>query len=205
MASKTTEERKTVFAKNLDRLICEARLSRKKAAEKIGLPYGWVRKMATEGTSRPDERNLEYLHNIIEFFAVPSVDHLWHDDLIDWLLVAEEGKRFRECFGRDRQSAVNGVEEQRISDAAEIVQRIELLQEGKVEQRDVSGRATKTYTDKLTFLLSTGQHDYLKSLIDDLCWCHLLQTKESVDEADEEQAGHRSGGRQKKQAGRLAN
>jgi hypothetical protein len=36
-----------------------------------------------------------------------------------------------------------------------------------------SGVLSGTYGEKVQFLLGTGQHEYLKKLIDDLLWSHV--------------------------------
>jgi len=70
------------FARNLEHLLFLKDLNKKEASKKVGVPYKWMRRMATRGIGRPDPRNLERLQKLAEFFGLPSVDDLWRKDLL---------------------------------------------------------------------------------------------------------------------------
>jgi len=92
------------FAKNLRQLVEAAGLNLKQAAEKLDVPYPWLRRMATAGTSRADDRSRPYLVKITQFFALPEIDHLWRENLVAELLTSPRGeefvRRFRETLER---------------------------------------------------------------------------------------------------------
>jgi hypothetical protein len=89
---------KQTFAKNIDGLLNLLGLSRKDAAEQIGVTYKLIRRLVSAGISRPDDRNRDNLLAITRFFALPSIQHLWHENLVDDLLAQEEGLPFVEKF-----------------------------------------------------------------------------------------------------------
>ncbi len=90
--------RRQVFARNLDRLLTVVGLSRKDAAEELGIPYSLIRRFVSFGLSRRDERNANYLETISRYFHLPDVDSLWRSDLLDRLLASGEGRPFVEEF-----------------------------------------------------------------------------------------------------------
>ena len=92
------ERRKERFAANFQHLVEAAGMNLKQAAEEIGVPYPWVRRTATAGVARSDEKNRANLERLVAYFAVPSVDHLWHDQLVIQLLTSAEGEEFVSRF-----------------------------------------------------------------------------------------------------------
>ncbi len=70
----TTDEKKSRFARNFDRLINLIGMSRKAIADEIGIAHKLVLRLVSTGVSRTDERNIEGLTKIAAFFALPSVD-----------------------------------------------------------------------------------------------------------------------------------
>jgi hypothetical protein len=90
--------RRQVFAQNLDRLLTIVGLSRKDAAEELGIPYSLIRRFVTLGLSRRDERNAEYLAAICRYFCWPDIDGLWNPTLVDRLLASGQGDRFKKEF-----------------------------------------------------------------------------------------------------------
>ena len=98
IAAFTPKERKELFAQNLDQLLKFSGLNRKEAAEEIGLPYKLVRRLASAGVSRIDERNRDSLQKIADYFALVNVDELWVSNMVPWLLTEPEGRLFVEKF-----------------------------------------------------------------------------------------------------------
>lgn len=98
MVDTRTHKRRQCFAKNLDRLIRSFHLSRKDAANEIGVPYKLIRRMVSAGISRPDKRSLENLGKIAAYFALPNVEDFWREDFIDWLATAKEAMPFVKKF-----------------------------------------------------------------------------------------------------------
>jgi hypothetical protein len=92
------ERRKKRFAANLQQLVEAAGLNLKQAAEEIGVPYPWVRRTATAGVARSDEKNRTTLERLAAYFALPSIDHLWHNQLVIQLLASPEGEEFVSRF-----------------------------------------------------------------------------------------------------------
>lgn len=116
-----TSSQSQTFAKNLDELLCLLGMSRKDAAEQIGLNYKLIRRLVTAGISRPDVRNGGSLLKMRHFFVLPSILHFWQENLVDHLLASEEGRPFVEKFrqqlhlSRDAQVAkLVGVDEMRL-------------------------------------------------------------------------------------------
>jgi len=112
---------KLTFAKNLDGLLDLLGLSRKDAAEQIGVTYKLIRRLVSAGISRPDDRNRDNLLAITRFFALPSIQHLWHENLVDDLLTQEEGRPFVEKFRtqllrnrEDQMAKLGGVDDKRL-------------------------------------------------------------------------------------------
>lgn len=88
------ERRKKRFARNLQQLVELAGMNLKVAAEEIGVPYPWVRRMATTGIGRSDAKNRANLDRVAAYFVLPSIDQLWQDHLVVDLLTSPEGKEF---------------------------------------------------------------------------------------------------------------
>jgi len=95
------EFRRQTFVKNVNQLLEVARLKRKEAAEAVGVPYKWLRRMVTTGLLRSDERNLKDLQKLAAYFSVPDVEHLWRPDLVCWLLESDAGKAFWSQFTKN--------------------------------------------------------------------------------------------------------
>ena len=55
----------SVLAQNLDRLLTLKGLSRKEAAEAIGVPYKWLRRSASRGLGRADQGKADHLGWVI--------------------------------------------------------------------------------------------------------------------------------------------
>ncbi len=71
------EQRKRMFAKNLDALLEVTGMQRKEAAEQIGLPYKLIRRLVSSGVSRVDARNEDNLEKIVAYFGLSGPDELW--------------------------------------------------------------------------------------------------------------------------------
>lgn len=94
----TSEERKRLFARNLDGLLRLAGLSRKAAADEIGVDYKMLRRFVNDGVGKLVKPNEVSLRRIAAFFALPGTDDLWRSDLLLRLLSTEEGRGFIERF-----------------------------------------------------------------------------------------------------------
>jgi hypothetical protein len=90
--------RRQFFAQNLDRLLAVVGLSRKRAAEDLGVPYPLIRRFVSSGISRRDERNADYLEKIASYFGLPDVEALWRADLLPRLLASGEERGFVHNF-----------------------------------------------------------------------------------------------------------
>ena len=90
--------RRQIFARNLDRLLTVVGLSRKDAAEELGIPYSLIRRFVSFGLSRRDDRNAEYLETICRFFHIWDVAALWDTSLLDRLLASGQGHAFVDEF-----------------------------------------------------------------------------------------------------------
>lgn len=53
----TPEQPSQILSRNLDLLLSMKGLSRKEAAQEIGVPYKWLRQAVSQGIARPDRRN----------------------------------------------------------------------------------------------------------------------------------------------------
>lgn len=94
----SASERKKIFARNFDHLIRIVGLRRNEAAEQIGIPYEFVRRLATAGISRLDPRSAANIQKIVDFFVLRAADELWQHDLLSWLLNPEYDSKFIERF-----------------------------------------------------------------------------------------------------------
>ncbi len=92
------EEKKRLFARNLDRLLGLVGLSRKAAADEIGVDYKVLRRFVSEGISKIVRPNEAILVRIAAYFSLPGVEALWRSDLLPRLLSSEEGQGFVEKF-----------------------------------------------------------------------------------------------------------
>ena len=86
------------FARNVDELIRLVGQSRKDAADSIGVPYKLVRRYVSAGISRPDYRSHDGLSKVAAYFALPSVQSLWREDLVEVLLTTDDGRAFVKKF-----------------------------------------------------------------------------------------------------------
>ena len=89
------------FARNVDDLIRLVGHSRKEAAEAIGVQYKLIRRYVSAGISRPDYRSQESLQKVATYFALPNVQSLWRDDLVESLLTTADGQTFVKKFRRE--------------------------------------------------------------------------------------------------------
>jgi len=160
----TPEELKERFAANLDRLIGIVGLSRKDAAREVGIQYKLMRRLVSAGVSRPDERNVENLNRLADYFGLPDVDIFWQGDLLVRLLTTDDGRRFVEKF-RPRLLAER---EQRMA-GAQVVGHEELALLGRALGFEVAAPAPLTgpYADKVAAILASAKGDTFKRVIDD--------------------------------------
>jgi hypothetical protein len=160
----TPQELKQRFASNLDRLIGIVGLSLKDAAQEVGIPYKLMRRLASAGVSRTDERNVESLTRIKDYLVLPTVDDLWRDDLLPRLLTTDEAAPFVEKF-RNRLLA----ERERRVAAARVIGHEEVSLVGRalgVEVRD-QPPVTVPIADKVAAILASPKGAIFLSLIDD--------------------------------------
>lgn len=68
--------RAETFRENFRSLLESRWLSQREAADQIGVPYKWVRRLCHEGVSRADKRTKAGLNNIASFFGL-EIDDLW--------------------------------------------------------------------------------------------------------------------------------
>jgi hypothetical protein len=160
----TPAERKRWFADNLDRLVNILGLTRKEAAEEIGIPYKLMRRLVSAGVSRVDERNAESLARIVGYFALPGVDLLWRANLLQRLLTAGEGEAFVAKF-RDRLLA----ERERRLAAARVAGHEDVVLVGRAFGLDDTAPAPLSAVDaaKLAAILDSPKADTFRRLIDD--------------------------------------
>jgi hypothetical protein len=159
----TAEERKRLFASNLDRLIRLVGMNRKEVADEIGITHILVLRLVSAGISRVDPRNIKTLTKIASFFALPSVDDFWRVDLVRRLLSPTEGdsfvKRFRPRLLAERERRL--VEAQRHSE-----DELALLSLALGFQ-DVRTTLTGPLAEKIDAILASGKAEQFKRLIDD--------------------------------------
>lgn len=86
------------FARNVDELIRLVGKSRKDAADAIGVPYKLVRRYVSAGISRPDYRSQDGLKKVAAYFALPGIESLWREDLVESLLTTDDGQAFVKKF-----------------------------------------------------------------------------------------------------------
>ncbi len=160
----TTDEWRRRFAHNLDRLLALVGLSRKDAADEIGIPYPMIRRLVSAGTSRTDERIGDEIKKIADFFTLSEVDDLWRADLVQSVLDVEKGRAFIDKF-RPRLLAER---ERRVVEA----------QEPKLDELSLLNRAlgfevaapvhlTGPYAGKVATVLNSDKADTFMQLIDD--------------------------------------
>jgi DNA adenine methylase len=71
-----------VFAANLDRLLATKWLSRKVAADALGVGYKWLRRAVSSGLDRIERRNQPALDAVVRHFDLSSVNDLWRPNLV---------------------------------------------------------------------------------------------------------------------------
>jgi hypothetical protein len=160
----TPQELKQRFASNLDRLIGILGLTRKQASQEIGIPYKLVRRLASAGVSCTDERNIESLTRIVRYFALPSVEHLWRDDLLRLLLTTDEEsgfvKKFRDLLVAERERRIAG---------ARVMGQEEVTLIGRalgVLDADAT-LMSRTDAEKVATILASTKADTFRRIIDD--------------------------------------
>ena len=171
----TPDERKVIFARNLNQLLEVLGLDRKAASEQIQISYRWVRRMVSVGVSRPDERNRENLERLASYFCLPDTEALWTHDLVAALIASEPGRRFVEKFGPNISKLVREQVEQsgRID---------KTLVDAWISTHGEPGQTSAlNYDAKLAALVATGRHHSLRQL-DAVC-------KRMVGEAYEKEFG----------------
>jgi hypothetical protein len=165
VAATTPAELKEQFARNLDGLLQLVGLSRKEAAEEIGVSYKLVRRLASAGVSRIDERNKESLSKIAGFFSLPRIDDLWLQNLIPWLLQSDEGqpfvKKFQSELQRFREEQTRNIEH---VDRSQL-QLIGEALHGKSQPDDEAAMAA--YLERVRTILESDRAEQFESLIDD--------------------------------------
>lgn len=116
------ESRKAAFSQNLNLLLELTDSNRKETAQEAGVPYKWLRRMVSQGISRSDERSKQFLDQLVDYFALPCVEHLWRDGLVYWLLVEEEGEKFWtkfhkkiEAFWREQERRLRSIDRKLLS------------------------------------------------------------------------------------------
>jgi DNA adenine methylase len=75
-------DRSQVFARNLDRLLATKGWSRKAAADALGVNHKWLRRAVSSGLDRIERRNQPALDAVVRHFRLPSVNDLWHPNLV---------------------------------------------------------------------------------------------------------------------------
>ena len=171
----TADERKQIFARNLNQLLDVLDLNRKTAADEIGISYRWVRRVVTGGVSRADERNLASLEKLVSYFCLPNIDALWTPNLVAALIASEPGRSFVEKFGPNISKLIAEQAEQ--SDQIDKT----LVDAWTSTHGETGQRSAPTYETRLAALIATGRHDSLHQL-DALC-------KHMVEEAYEREFG----------------
>jgi DNA adenine methylase len=99
----TDESRAGTFRLNLRRLLRNRCLSQREAADEIGVPYKWMRRLCHHGLERVDCRSSQHLDRLVGFLGV-SLDSLWEaapSDLTqakrDWVLIKWTGSKRRQA------------------------------------------------------------------------------------------------------------
>jgi hypothetical protein len=155
----TPEAWKRRFATNLDRMIGLIGLSRVDAAREIGLQHKLVLRLVSAGVSRTDERNIENLTRIANYFALPSVGDFWHADLPKLMLVKGSGfvDKFRPRLLAEREKRL-----------AEDLGNEELALLSRALGFDSAPLTlTGPYAEKVAAILASQKAEQFKKLIDD--------------------------------------
>jgi hypothetical protein len=159
----TPEEKKRLFARNLDRLLRLAGLSRKAAAEEIGVDYKVLRRFVSEGVGKIVRPNQAILTRIAAYFVLPGVEDLWRTDLLARLLCSEEGQGFVEKF-RPRLMAER--ERRLAEEGSSSHDELALLSRALGFER-AAPPLTGPWADKVAAILASPKAEHFKRLIDD--------------------------------------
>ena len=173
---RTTEELKEQFAGNLDWLIGLVGLSRKEAAEAIGVDYVFLRRLVSAGVSRSDERSSDGLDKIAAFFALPSPSWLWREDIAKVVLHPQTGDVFINTF--------------RARLIEECLRRLALAERTTEDDLPLLCRAvgleppsrlplTGEYADKTAAVLASPKGNTLKKIINDYYELITMKTPSS--------------------------
>lgn len=92
-----------IFRENLRRLLRDRCLSQREAADEVGVPYKWLRRLCHHGLERLDRRSRENLERLACFFGI-SPDSLWEasnpppeQPKRDWVLIKWTGSKRRQA------------------------------------------------------------------------------------------------------------
>jgi hypothetical protein len=166
----TPEERKRLFARNLDGLLGLVGLSRKAAASEIEVDYKLLRRLVSDGVSRLVKPNEAILMRIATFFALPTVEDLWRSDLLPRLVSTKEGHGFMERF-RPRLVAER---ERRLAEKhAERHDELALLSRALGFESEVQP-FRGPWADKVRAVLASPKAEQFKRVIDDYYQLALL-------------------------------
>lgn len=98
----TTKSRTKWFKANLRSLIARAGLTQREFADKLDLPYNWIRKSCNDGIARLHPNNEKSLRSICDFFGLGQIDSLWQKRIpfTDWKAddLAEHHREFVDDF-----------------------------------------------------------------------------------------------------------
>lgn len=159
----TTEERKRIFADNLDRLIRLVGMTRIQAAEEIDVPYRLVRRLVSMGAGRLDDRTIKSVKKLAEFFTLGSADELWRGNLIVELLSAERPSNFIKRF---RAQLLAERERRLAEEGARSHDELSLLSLA-LGFEATSPKLTGPYADKVASILASPKAAQFKRLVDD--------------------------------------
>lgn len=160
----TTEEWRQRFARNLDRLLGLVGLSRKEAAEQIGIPYQMLRRLVSAGISRTDERRGDDLAKIADYFTLTDVEFLWRSDLIRLLLKSEWGRDFVQKF----RTQLLAERERRVAEAQQPqIDELSLLSTALGFRDSTVPPLTGPDADKVAAILASSKADTFRRIIDD--------------------------------------
>jgi transcriptional regulator with XRE-family HTH domain len=73
----TSKSRTKRFKANLRSLIASVGLTQREFADKLDLPYNWIRKSCNDGIARIHPNNEKSLSAICDFFGLSQIDSLW--------------------------------------------------------------------------------------------------------------------------------
>jgi hypothetical protein len=157
----TTEERKKLFARNLDRLISIVGMSRKEVADEIGVQHKLVLRLVSDGVSRLEERNVNHLKMIGDYFELPSTESLWSLDILSMVLVSGSNfvKKFQTRLQKEREKRLanepaHGLDEMTLLDRALGFESAAPLLSGP-------------WADKIRTILASPKAEQFKRLIND--------------------------------------